>query len=148
MATRATNSITSDAYLQIKRTLTQLKLNVDAFIGTLAAETVDYAYMQGIYSTLINAVDSTDSLATTHGLDAYASDQEDDPSYVFSTEYALTSTAIRDAAAWMNNIPSTGRTVKPVTEWIGAATLIQDDFSSSLTAGLRNQLQTVTDSIT
>ena len=145
MATKATNAVTSDAYIQIKRTLTQLKLNVDAMITQVQAINSDYAVIQGIYDTLTRAFNQVDGLKATPGLDAWAKDQEDNPAYAFDTELQATLDAISGAQAWVAaNVPLSDRTLKPVSEWLTAATIIADEFTPAQTGGLVTELQAVT----
>jgi hypothetical protein len=148
MALRATNEITSDAYIGIKRTAASLKLNVDAWIPELNANGADYGFIQGIYLGLVNADNKIDELKVTPGLAAYAADQEDDQAYDFQAETQATLAAITDAFTWIDtNIPITGRTLKPIPDWDGASTIVADTFSPAQTSGLQTNLQAVTDSI-
>ncbi|RLC99054.1 MAG: hypothetical protein DRI46_10185 [Chloroflexi bacterium] len=148
MALRATNAITSDAYISIKRTASQLKINVDAWIPELASNGADYGFIQGIYLNLVNADNAIDEKKTTPGLATYANEQEDDPGYDFQAETQTTLAAITDAFTWVDtHIPITGRTLKQISDWDGASTIVADTFTPAQTSGLQALLQTVTDSI-
>ena len=148
MAVRATNAITSDAYIQIKRTLTQLKNNVDTWIPTLASSGADYGYIQKIYLGLINADTAVDEQKTTPGLATYAEEQEDDPTYDFQAEVTASLSDITAAFTWIDaNIPITARTLKPISQWTGSVTIVADEFTPAQTSGLQALLQTVTDGI-
>jgi len=148
MAVRATNEVTSDAYIVIKRTASQLKVNVDAWIPFLAANTVGYDYVNGMYQHLYNADAKIDTLKTTSGLAAYAQDQEDDSSYDFQTEVVALLVSVTDAFTWIeDNIPL-DVTLLPINQWKpSSSNVATPELSPSGSATLRALLQTVTDSI-
>lgn len=148
MAFRATNAVTSDAYLGMKRTASQLKLNVDTFIQQVQTSDTDYGRIQAIYYTLKNADDRLDELKVTPGLATYAEEQEDDPAYDFQAEAQAMLVAITDAMTWIDtNIPVTNRSLKAIDQWESGATIVADFFTPAQTSGLQTLLQAVTDSI-
>ena len=148
MTLRATNAITSDAYIQIKRTASQLKQNTDQFILDVAATDTDYGRLETIYNTMINSYNQMQPMGATVGLQAYAQDQEDDPLYDFDTEFAAMQAAILACANWISTgIPITNRTLKAITDWPTASTIVADFFTPAQMTGLGNQLDAVTQSI-
>ena len=140
MAFRATNVIPERAYTLVKTTASQLKLNLQENVATLAAQTVEYGYIADIYLTMKFANAQFDSLKTTPGLAAYAQAQENDQSYDVVTEFASMQAAVSAAMTWIEtNIPQ-NVTAKEAADWERSSSLIATSFTPAQTAGLRTQL--------
>jgi len=146
MAFRASNVVPSEALRITKSAAVQLRANVSSFISTLAAQSVGFSELRGIYRTLERADAQFASLAATPGLAAYAQAQEDDGTYDVATEFTAMRAAVQAAIDWIGaNVPSTA-TVAPIEQWTDQ-TVTSNAFTPSQTAGLRTALQGVVDAI-
>lgn len=143
MALRASSVITSDAYLQVKRGATQLKINLQTFSAFMATNNLDYDYIKNIYLTLTRSRDKMAELGVIPGLDAYAKDQEDDQLYDFDTEFSDLDTAIDSAIAWVDlNVP-TSATVQDPVDWEAGTSMIINTFTPVQMAGLKTAIDAV-----
>jgi len=146
MAFRASNVVPADALRLTKQTAVQLKVNLQGFLSTLAAQSVGFPELRGIYRTLDRADNQLTSLSVTPGLAEYASAQENDGTYDVAAEFQAMIAAISAAKVWLNdNTPNTA-TVAPASEWTDEG-VTSSEFTPAQTAGLRAALQGVVDTI-
>lgn len=142
MAFLASNAITSDAYIRIKRTANQLKLNLESFNIQLQSENTDYDFLRSIYLTMQRANNQFDELQATPGLAAYAKDQEDNQDYDIVGEFGAMLQTIDVAVAWMvANVPLDVNAV-PVDQW-DEGTMISNTFTPAQTVGLQSALANI-----
>jgi len=146
MAFRASNVVPADALRLTKQTAVQLKVNLQGFVSTLAAQSVGFPELRGIYRTLDRADNQLATLSSTPGLAEYASAQENDGTYDVIAEFQAMTAAISAAKVWLdNNTPSTA-TVAPASQWTDEG-VTSDQFTPQQTGGLRTALQGVVDTI-
>lgn len=146
MAFKASNIVPQEAYAVTKSAAVQLKLNVAAFISTLAANNASYEFLRDIYRTLARGKNQLNALASTPGLVDYAKVQEDDPAYDVVAEFSALLGAVANAMTWMEtNVPLTV-TLKPLAEWTDT-TVIATTFTPAQTAAFRTHLSAVVNAI-
>jgi hypothetical protein len=140
MTFRASSIDTANAYKIIKGTANQVRINVPPANAQMQANGATYEDLRDTYNFILNSKDQINLLKTTPGLEQYAKDQENDPTYDIVAEFNTMLTAMDSVLTWMDvNIPVANRTLKAPADW-GEGTIVSDSFTPAQTVGLQTEL--------
>lgn len=120
------------------------KRNVDGLIASAAVEDVTGTKILDLFQTLQNADATMDALKVTPGLPAYAQTQMDDLALDIVDEFNTMQTALASVITWVADNAG-GQLLMPSMD--GAGNMTYPSFTAAQTAGLRTELQALSDTI-
>ena len=141
-----TTDLLSQQYDQIKADGARLKAKCAAAIVRLAAQSVDSDEVIHLYRHLGLEKVKLEAAALLAGIGDFAKTAEEDPFYDVVAELTSVAAACASVLTWIEtNFPSANGYLLAYS--ISDGTVTQRSFTTTQTAGLRTQLQTVVDTI-